>query len=274
MSQFFKPAIDENNDEQIMDHVRVHVESNGGKSKIPSKEKRQVDPYYQSQMPIPSYASHVAPAAVDREYKPQIHVNIETEKKRDEIQHKRRRRSLGEEYTKDIRIPEGVENNLGVIHQKRVEEEVEDFSGKRNKILKLVKRQMYEPPYWEPRATIHGVKAMKNPILQLLRAAAGQKTQRILGLNSKSFDIFPGPLPDERNIALNNNYGKVTTEAPTGRYPQVDQQILKTFRQPYVERAQQPQYFQQQEIQPMTMYPQQQAGYSRHVLQHPMEVAQ
>lgn len=90
---------------------------------------------------------------------------------------------------------------------------------------------------WEPRATIRGTKANKNPILQLLRAAAGQKTQRILGLNSKAFDIFPGPLPDEQNAAVNNNLGKVSNEAPTNQMQtSVDQQIMQKFRRPFQRR--------------------------------------
>jgi len=195
-----------------------------------------------------------------------------------------RKRSLASEYTNHMTVPSGAENNLGVVHQKRVEEEVEETSAKRNKILKLVKRQMYEPPYWEPRATIRGNKAMKNPILQLLRAAAGQKTQRILGLNSKAFDIFPGPMPEERNIALNNDLGKVTSEAPTGNYPGVNQQIVQGFRRPSFVRRQQflqpeQQFYQQQPLQqqfarPANVEQPDMISFQQPLQQRPMEVPQ
>jgi len=264
MSRLFNPTSADN--EQIIDHVRVHVESNE-KSKIPAaiptsnRAKRQLpdEPtsYYGRpyQMAQPPYSRYIEP---EHEYKPQVHVNIETERKRNNIE-ERPKRSFATEH---ITVPNGAENILGVVHQKRVEEEIEQTSDKRNKILKLVKRQMYDEPmqrFWEPRATIRGNKAMKNPILQLLRAAAGQKTQRILGLNSKAFDIFPGPLPEDRNIALNNNLGRVTNEAPTNRYPGVNQQILSSFRRPtptYGRQMQQQQQYIRNES-PLSMYPQQ-----------------
>ena len=266
MSRLFNPTSADN--EQIMNHVRVHVESNE-KSKIPvplptsNREKRQLaainEPtsYYGRPIPMiqPPYSRYIEP---EHEYKPQIHVNIETERKRNEIEDRPKRSLATEQH---ITVPNGAENILGVVNQKRVEEEVEQTSGKRNKILKLVKRQMYEQPqqFWEPRATIRGNRVMKNPILQLLRSAAGQKTQRILGLNSKAFDIFPGPLPEERNIALNNNLGRVSNEAPTNRYPGVDQQILRSFRKPSStfgrQQLQQQQYIRNKS--PSSMYRQQ-----------------
>lgn len=192
----------------------------------------------------------------ERDDKPRVHINIQTEK-RDHVPG-RNRRDLATEFTKTITVPDQAENNLGVVHQKRVEEDYEN-AGKRNKILKLDKRDLFEPMFWEPRATIRGNKVVKNPILQLLRAAAGQKTQKILGLNSKAFDIFPGPLPEEQNIALNNNLGKVTNgDEPVGQYQaSVDQQIMRNFRRrPYRRNryVSAPQY---QQTQPMTaMYPQ------------------
>jgi len=238
---FTSPLNDDN--EEIVDHVKIHVEAKENeKSNIPAEatrtlQKRQLEnvaaPYYQ-QAPNPYLRPVYPDLDSEREYKPSIHVNVKTEKKRDQISPARERRSLATEYTKNIMVPDRAENNLGVVHQKRVEEDIEN-SSKRNKILKLDKRGLYyEPPamFWEPRATIRGNKANKNPILQLLRAAAGQKTQRILGLNSKAFDIFPGPMPDEQNVALNNNLGKVSNEAPTQIPVSVDQQIMQNFRRP------------------------------------------
>ena len=243
-----------------MDHVRVHVESNE-KSNIPKESeakkkvsRRQVinDPYYQQRATTP-YTYTPRRIEPEGDYKPQIHVNIETEK-RSQIFSSRNKRDLAAEYTKHIMVPDRAEDNLGVVHQKRVDEDYE-FSGKRNKILKLVKRQIYEQPmFLDPRATIRGTKVIKNPILQLLRAAAGQKTQRILGLNSKAFDIFPGPLPDEQNMALNNNLGRVTSEAPSNQFPAVDQQIMQNIRRPSLVRRQP--FIEARQNNLMAMYPQ------------------
>lgn len=192
----------------------------------------------------------------ERDNKPRVHINIQTEK-RDRVS-ERNRRDLATEFTKTITVPNQAEDNLGVVHQKRVEEDYEN-AGKRDKILKLDKRDLFEPMFWEPRATIRGNKVVKNPILQLLRAAAGQKTQRILGLNSKAFDIFPGPLPEEQNMALNNNLGKVTNgDEPVGQYQgSVDQQIMRSFRRQPYRRNRYASTAQYQQTQSMTaMYPQ------------------
>jgi len=243
-----------------MNHVRVHIESNE-KSNIPKGTaetkkltKRQVmsEPYYQQRSMMPAYPLESEPFR-EKEYKPRIHVNVETDKRSQIHPSWRNKRDLAAEYAKHIMVPDRAEDNLGVVHQKRVDEDYE-YPGKRNKILKLVKRQIYEQPmYMDPRATIRGTKVIKNPILQLLRAAAGQKTQRILGLNSKAFDIFPGPLPDERNMALNNNLGRVTSEAPSNRFPEVNQQIMRNFQRPSLVRRQP---FVQGQARFMTMYPQ------------------
>lgn len=242
------PEKDEN--EEIGDRVKIHVETKESeKSHIPVDEeeheinKRQTGRYDSRRYePYQPYAPQYG-ANSDNDYlraepddKPHVHVTIETEK-REGIPIPRARRDLATEYTKNIIVPERAENNMGVIHEQRVNEDIENTE-KRNKILKIDKRALYGP-MWQlesplsPRATIRGNKADKNPILQLLRAAAGQKTQKILGLNSKAFDIFPGPLPDETNAALNNNLGKVSNEAPSSHMPaSVDQQIMQKFKHP------------------------------------------
>ena len=133
-----------------------------------------------------------------------------------------------------VRVPIMAEKNFGII-QDSIDEAIETAS-KRDQIRKINKRGIDNDPFGlEPnvvRATVHGKKAEKNPILQLLRAAAGTKTQKILGLNSKAFDIFPGPLPNENGESPNSELGKVSTEAPSSQLPtSVDQQIIQNFHQ-------------------------------------------
>lgn len=133
-----------------------------------------------------------------------------------------------------VRVPIMAEKNFGII-QDSIDEAIETAS-KRDQIRKINRRGIENDPFGlEPnvvRATVHGKKAEKNPILQLLRAAAGTKTQKILGLNSKSFDIFPGPLPNENGESPNSELGKVSTEAPSSQLPtSVDQQIIQNFHQ-------------------------------------------
>ena len=235
--------------DEIGNSVRVHIETKE-KSTIPSQyhqenlehqkvDKRQVVDDQRDDLPMLQPSSRYYPAYQDgapREepdtYKPRVHVSIETEKRGVVT---RARRDLAAEYTRNIVVPDRAENNMGVIHDMRVNEDIED-SGKRSKILKIDKRDLYGPIFRLPglstRATIRGTKVMSNPIVKLLRAAAGQKTQKILGLNSKAFDIFPGPLPEETSAALNNNLGKVSNEAPNeGQMPvSVDQQIIQNFK--------------------------------------------
>ena len=133
-----------------------------------------------------------------------------------------------------VRVPIMAEKNFGIV-QDSIDEAIETAS-KRDQIRKIIKRGIENDPFGlEPnvaRATVHGKKAEKNPILQLLRAAAGTKTQKILGLNSKAFDIFPGPLPNENGESPNSELGKVSTEAPSSQLPtSVDQQIIQNFHQ-------------------------------------------
>lgn len=252
-SRLFRPSSRDSNEEngEIRDHVKIHIETKE-RSTIPRPttrvlQKRQTDspvPYFSNREPdtaypqpvyepIYAYPSRIRPDS----YKPRVHVSIEAEK-RNAVPHLERRtkRDLSMEYTKNIVVPDRAENNMGVFHVNRVNEDIENTE-KRNKILKVDKRALYGPLFRigtglaQRRATIKGSRAMKNPIVQLLRAAAGQKTQKILGLNSKAFDIFPGPLPDETNAALTNNLGKVSSEAPPSQMPvSVDQQIIKTFK--------------------------------------------
>ena len=112
----------------------------------------------------------------------------------------------------EILVPARAENNPGIRHEIN---SIEKVSQKRDKILKLNKRSIWDIENPVARTTVLGKKAEMNPILQMLRAAAGQKTQKILGLNSKAFDIFPGPMPEERETT-NNNLESVST--PSQQY--------------------------------------------------------
>lgn len=243
------------NDDQ---HIKIHIETTQKRSSISNnknfRNKRQE--YYNEPTDISpasaTYSEHprlqqpfyrntfarypgLYPMPYSQPYpdedKPHIKVNIETDKRYDIPSIKRRRRAV--EYEQPINIPVQAENNLGIIHDTHSNEKIEP-SEKRWRVLSLNKRDVEgsvwneEPP--EVRAIVHGKKADKNPILQLLRAAAGQKTQKILGLNSKSFDIFPGPLPDENSNVANNNLGKVSSEAPTNSFPAVEDQIFGNIK--------------------------------------------
>ncbi|XP_065670825.1 signal transducer and activator of transcription C-like [Hydra vulgaris] len=144
------------------------------------------------------------------DYKPRIHVAIETEK-REKIPDKfvlvnsTQKRSMIDE---EILVPARAENNPGIRHEINSVER----SQKRDKILKLNKRSIWDTENPVARTTVLGKKAEMNPILQMLRAAAGQKTQKILGLNSKAFDIFPGPMPEERETSNSLEGASVTSE--------------------------------------------------------------
>ena len=63
-----------------------------------------------------------------------------------------------------------------------------------------------EPPV--VRATVKGEKqsgaAAHSPIGNLIKMIAGHTAKNILGLNSKSFDVFPGPLPDAKDSSVWN----------------------------------------------------------------------
>lgn len=62
-----------------------------------------------------------------------------------------------------------------------------------------------EPPV--VRATVKGEKessADHSPIGNLIKMIAGHSAKNILGLNSKSFDVFPGPLPDTKDSSVWN----------------------------------------------------------------------
>jgi len=143
-----------------------------------------------------------------------------------------------------ILVPNMAENHFGV-RTNSMDEAYETV--KRNQIHVMKKRQLMnindyngEPPV--VRATVNGKKADKNPILQLLRSAAGSKTQKILGLNSKAFDIFAGPLPSE-NSGVNTNLGQVSNEAPTSQYStSVDQQIFRNLHHGHPATQQRPHF--------------------------------
>jgi len=124
-----------------------------------------------------------------------------------------------------IKVPFFAESNLGIIQNKN-KEELFESSEKKDKILRMQKRAAKN---WNMfgghtlRDSVHGKIGEKNSILQLLRSAAGKKSQNILGLNSKSFDIFPGPLPEDSG----GSFGKASTEVP-----QQFQQPKHMLRQP------------------------------------------
>ena len=214
-------------------------------------------------------------------YKPHIHVNIETDKRNyiPSVVNNKTKRQLFElmpfvstgkflkqntmgikrneqsklkegsiqkrdqlQQFQGVRVPFFAESNFGIVHNRHKEESFESFE-KKDVILKIKKRAASEWGEYNHvvRDTVHGKIAEKNPILQLLRSAAGKKSQKILGLNSKSFDIFPGPLPEE-NGAL-SNLAKASTEAPLAYPPASENDHLftrqKRPRQPLVQRIRQ-----------------------------------
>ena len=62
-----------------------------------------------------------------------------------------------------------------------------------------------EPPV--VRGTVKGESHVANvhsPIGNLIKLIAGKNSKSILGLNSKSFDVFPGPLPDAKESSVWN----------------------------------------------------------------------
>jgi len=124
--------------------------------------------------------------------------------------------------TETIKVPFFAESNLGIIHRSRNEELFEQTE-KKDQILRMQKRAAAPGKNWD---VFHGKGSEKNSILNLIRSAAGKKSGNILGLNSKSFDIFPGPLPEESNL------GKASTEPPQQQsYAQQKPSIRQSLRQ-------------------------------------------
>lgn len=106
------------------------------------------------------------------------------------------------ELSEATKVPFFAESNIGIVHSRDAGETFESFEKKHN-ILKIRKRTVSQVPG-------------KNPILQLLRSSAGKnkQTQKILGLNSNSFDIFPGPMPSE-----SSKLAKMPTQEASYRKP-------------------------------------------------------
>ena len=78
-----------------------------------------------------------------------------------------------------------------------------------------------EPPV--VRATVKGENQNReeghSPIGKLIKMIAGRNAKNILGLNSKGFDVFPGPLPDAKESAWNIKSAEAgNTEQPADRY--------------------------------------------------------
>jgi len=219
-------------DDGYKPHITVNIETEK-RTGIPSSTTstpRDSPNHILSKRQLFSMVSLVSPMEALKKLHSMSKARIDTGKAKSNVPKKQKRQVSVEED--NIEIPFQAEHHLGVINSKHVNENIEP-GGKREQILRIQKRQIGRPFIMEPpevRATVHGTKAEKNPILQLLRAAAGTKSQKILGLNSKSFDIFPGPLPDD-SPPENNNLAKVSTEPPREAPPEnsVDQQIYERF---------------------------------------------
>jgi len=213
--------------------VKIHIETPYRKSNTRILRNQQADPLHEEEgpktntkrqlfqlMPFPKLVSSRKPRkqrVIGTKRNGQSKTKTMEVQKRDHV--------VQDDGT---RVPFFAESNLGIVHNRHKEESFETFEKKHN-ILKIQKRAISG---WGTygnvaRGTVHGQVAEKNPILQLLRSAAGKKTQKILGLNSKSFDIFPGPLPEE-----SANLAKAQSQASLTRmhYPSNDQMIT---RRPY-----------------------------------------
>lgn len=107
-----------------------------------------------------------------------------------------------------IEVPIRAEEHHGVVNSKsRITEDGESKKSTIQRIQKRVaddtnhaqlpvKRQyVYNSEPEVARATVKGSRDQNNPIGNLIKMIAGQSSKNILGLNSKSFDVFPGPLP-------------------------------------------------------------------------------
>ena len=105
---------------------------------------------------------------------------------------------------------EGEETKKSTIQrlQKRHTEKEVKLDENEDEHAPIRKRQFVfnsEPPV--VRATVKGDKqsnADHSPIGNLIKMIAGHSAKNILGLNSKSFDVFPGPLPDTKDNSVWN----------------------------------------------------------------------
>ena len=105
---------------------------------------------------------------------------------------------------------EGEETKKSTIQrlQKRNTEKEAKHDDSEDQHAPIRKRQFVfnsEPPV--VRATVKGEKqanADHSPIGNLIKMIAGHSAKNILGLNSKSFDVFPGPLPDTKDSSVWN----------------------------------------------------------------------
>lgn len=182
----------DNNDEEH--HVRIHVETPYRKSNTPPTVGKMKTTTKRQLFPLTPFPKLIPKTKLPVEETSGKSKRNESKQKEYQIQ-KRDRVGAADSGT---RVPIFAESNLGIVHDRHKEEVFETFEKKHN-ILKIQKRQAGE---WRgfgnaPHGTVHGRSVERNPIVQLLRSAAGKKTQKILGLNSKSFDIFPGPMPGE-----------------------------------------------------------------------------
>ena len=107
-------------------------------------------------------------------------------------------------------INEGEETKKSTIQrlQKRHIKESKKNNENEDEHAPIRKRQFVfnsEPPV--VRAIVNGNKqptSDHSPIGNLIKMIAGHSAKNILGLNSKSFDVFPGPLPDTKDNSVWN----------------------------------------------------------------------
>jgi len=171
-------------------HVRIHVETPYRKSDTPPTKTKLKTTTKRQIFQLTPFPKLIPKTKLPGEQKTVTTKQNESKQKETQIQ----KRDRFEPADSGTRVPIFAESNLGIVHDRHKEEVFETFEKKHN-ILKIQKRLANE---WNgPRGTVHGRSVQRNPIVQLLRSAAGKKSQKILGLNSKSFDIFPGPMPGE-----------------------------------------------------------------------------
>lgn len=116
--------------------------------------------------------------------------------------------------------------------QKRETNEKENDDNEHTAIRKRQFVFNSEPPV--VRGTVKGESRVANVhsrIGNLIKLIAGKNSKSILGLNSKSFDVFPGPLPDAKESSMWN-----IKSAEDGRaQPETTQmagQVAQTYSQP------------------------------------------
>lgn len=182
--------------------VAVHVETEK-KNKISrittdsQKTKRQLFGLTSLVSPIQALESPI-----------QVHLPQDKLKQKSEVPNQRKVR----EVNVPIEVPIRAEEHHGVVTIKskitgepdRKKSTIERINKReaddRNHAQSPVKRQfVYNSEPEIVRATVNGEHAgtpiRRNPIGNLIKLIAGHNAKNILGLNSKSFDVFPGPLP-------------------------------------------------------------------------------